>query len=97
MQRRHLIAHPLHRVEDVLGPVVDPFSILGHRNPSGGAVQQANAEAVLEQADALADERGGGAELGGGGDEAGAAGDHDEDAEVLKVRHTVHDSCFINQ
>ncbi|MNE77011.1 hypothetical protein D3C80_1732920 [compost metagenome] len=97
MQRRHLVAHALHRVEDAQRPLVDPLAVLADRHPAGGAVQQAHAEVLFEQADALADEGGGHAQLAGGGGEAGAAGDLDEDVEVFQVRQIVHGSCFKNQ
>ena len=51
-----IIAHALQCLEDLLRPLIDPLTLLAHRHPPGGAVQQAHAEVRFEQADALADE-----------------------------------------
>ncbi|MCY1450939.1 hypothetical protein D9M71_677800 [compost metagenome] len=97
MQFGDFVGHPLHRFEDGLRPAIHPFSVLAHRHAPGGAVQQAHAEAFLQQADALADEGGGGPHFAGYGGEAGAAGHQDEDAEVFQVGQTIHSSCLIYQ
>ncbi|MCY1404367.1 hypothetical protein D9M71_195740 [compost metagenome] len=86
VQGADVVAHPLHRVEDAQGPLVDPLAVVAHRNPTSGAVQQAHAEVLLEQANALADEGGGHAQLAGCAGKACAAGDMDEDVEVFQVR-----------
>ncbi|MNN28978.1 hypothetical protein D3C81_1425630 [compost metagenome] len=97
MEGGNLVAHALHRVEDAQRPLVDPLAILADRHATSGAVQQAHAHVLFEQADALADERGGHPQLAGGGGEAGALGDLHEDVEVFQVRQIVHRACTKNQ
>ncbi|MNJ32431.1 hypothetical protein D3C77_270960 [compost metagenome] len=81
-----VVAHALHRIEDLLGPLVHPLALLAHRHPPGGAVQQAHVEVLLKHADAFADEGSGHAQLFGHCREAGALGHLEKDVEVVEAR-----------
>ncbi|MNZ99820.1 hypothetical protein D3C78_1191590 [compost metagenome] len=91
-----VVAHALHRIENLLRPLVHPLALLAHRHPPGGAVQQAHFKGLLKHADAFADERGRHAELFGHRREAGALGHLEEDIEVVEAGKIIHDACTKN-
>ena len=96
MQRRHFVAHLLHGIKDMQGPVVDTFAVIRDSHATGGAVQQAHANALLQQLDAFADIRRGHPQLAGRGGKTGAPGHDHEHAQVVEIRQIVHESCLIH-
>ncbi|MNC53647.1 hypothetical protein D3C75_1030820 [compost metagenome] len=91
-----VVTHALHRIEDLLRPLVNPLALLAHGHPSGGAMQQAHLKGLFEHTNAFADERGGHAQFVGHGGKAGAFGHLKEDIEVVEARKIIHVSCSKN-
>jgi hypothetical protein len=77
----------LDRAEDRDDPLIEALAGLGQRELAGGALEQADAEPILQAADALGDDGRREAELAGGGGHALGRDDMGEDVEVAEPVH----------